>query len=125
MISSAMPSAKYSFSGSALELTKGRTATDFAAPTVGWGRVAVSVGVVRELDASACAKRAAVLYLAAVSVDIALLTARSMLSGTLPRSDRSGFAVSVNRFAITAWAVGPVKARSPLSISYNMQARLY
>src|SRR5215211_8988 len=125
MISSAIPSAKYSFSGSALEFTNGRTATDFAAATVGCGRVAVSVGVVSELDPSACANSAAVLYLADVSVDIALLTARSTLSGMLPRSERRGFAVSVKRFAITACAVGPVNARSPLSISYNMQARLY
>ena len=38
-------------------------------------------------------------------------------SGLLPRSERSGLTVSVNRFAITAWAVGPVNARSPLNIS--------
>src|SRR5687768_14516790 len=123
MISSAIPSAKYSFSGSALALTKGSTATDFAAATVGCGRVAMSVEVVSELEASACANIAAVLYLAAGSGDNALLTARSTLSGMLPRNERSGLAVSVNRFAITACAVGPVKARSPLSISYSITGK--
>src|SRR5881628_1271694 len=101
MISSATPSAKYSFSGSVLALTNGRTATDFAADIVGCGNVAVSVGVVSEPDARACAKSEEVLYRADASVDIAFVTARSTLSGTLPRSERNGFGVSVKRFAIT------------------------
>src|SRR5215213_939655 len=98
MISSAIPSAKYSFSGSALALTNGRTATDLAVATVGCGTAAGSVSVLGELAASASANVANVSYLAKGSVDIALLTARSTLSGTLPRSERRGFAVSVNRF---------------------------
>jgi hypothetical protein len=39
MISSAMPSVKYSFSGSALMFAKGSTATDLAAETMGCGTV--------------------------------------------------------------------------------------
>src|SRR6185503_8521477 len=114
-----------SFSGSALALTNGRTATDLAAATVGCGRVAGSVAVAGELAASASANIANVSYLANGSDDIALLTARSTLAGMLPRIDRSGCGVSINRLTITACAVGPVNGRSPLSISYNMQARLY
>src|SRR2546428_9135469 len=61
MISSAIPSAKYSLSGSLLMFANGNTATDFAADTLGCGNVAVSVGVVAELDARACANNAEVL----------------------------------------------------------------
>ncbi len=53
MISSAMPSVKYSFSGSLLMLAKGSTATDFAAETTGAGITAVSLGVCRLSDARA------------------------------------------------------------------------
>src|SRR6476620_4678198 len=125
MISSATPSAKYSFSGSALALTNGSTATDFAADIVGCGTVAVSVGVVIEPDASACENIAAVLYRADASVDIAFVIACSTLSGTLPLSERIDLGVSVKRFAITACAVGPLKALSPLSISYKTHASEY
>ena len=61
MISSAMPSAKYSFSASVLMLENGRTATDFADATTCCGIVAVSVGVTTLPDASACANCADVL----------------------------------------------------------------
>src|SRR5688572_31200097 len=110
MISSAIPSAKYSFSGSALALTKGSTATDLAAAIVGCGTGAKSAAVVDEAAASASANIASVSYLADASIDIALLTARSRLCGMLPRNDRSGFGVSINRLTITACAVGPVNA---------------
>src|SRR5688572_5647870 len=106
MISSAMPSAKYSLSASLLMFENGSTATDFAEEIVGCGIVAVSVGVVRLPDASACANCAAVLYRCPMSVAIALVTARSTGSGMLLRSERGGAAVSVNRFAMTACGVG-------------------
>jgi hypothetical protein len=125
MISSAMPSAKYSFSGSAVAFTNGRTATDFAAETVCCGSVCVSVGVVSDPEASACANIAAVLYRSSASVAIALLTARSTLSGIMLRIARRGLAISVKRLDITAWGVGPVNGRSPDSISYRTHARLY
>jgi len=44
-------------------------------------------------------------------------SARSTFSGTFGRNDRTGFTVSVNRFAIIDCAVGPVKGFSPVSIS--------
>lgn len=61
MISSAIPSVKYSFSGSGLMFAKGITAMDFAAEIVGCGMVAVSVGVEVFPETSACANIAAVL----------------------------------------------------------------
>ncbi len=60
MISSAIPSVKYSLSGSALMLAKGSTATDLAADTACCGIVCVSVGVSRPLEPSALAKMAEV-----------------------------------------------------------------
>src|SRR5689334_21217316 len=82
MISSAMPSAKYSFSGSALMLANGRTATDFAADIALFGSDSVSVGVDILSDMSACANIADVVKRSPVSVDIAFDTAQSMLAGT-------------------------------------------
>lgn len=41
----------------------------------------------------------------------------SIASGTLGRNRRTLGAGSANRFAITAWAVGPVNGASPASIS--------
>src|SRR5512138_3371050 len=109
MISSAIPSAKYSFSASVLMLANGSTATDFADETACCGIVVVSVGVVILLDASACANCAAVLYRPPMSVDIARLRARATGSGTLLRISLTGRTLSVKRFAITDCGVGPVK----------------
>src|SRR5688572_19097471 len=102
MISSAMPSVKYSFSASALMFVNGRTAIDFADDTAGCGIVCVSLGVLRLVDASACAKRAAVLKRALASIAIALVRAFSTVSGTLLRTDRIAGTLSVNRLAMTA-----------------------
>ena len=57
MISSAMPSAKYSLSASALMLAKGNTATDFAAETVGRGFVLTMMGLATAPAPIARAKR--------------------------------------------------------------------
>src|ERR1700746_2394813 len=59
MISSAMPSLKYSFSGSALMFTNGRTAIDFVLVAVGGGGV-MPGGVLALGDVSACENCAAV-----------------------------------------------------------------
>src|SRR5687768_6521435 len=102
MISSAIPSVKYSFSGSALRFAKGRTATDFAADTAACGSVAVSVGVDMLPDASACPNCATVKYRLDASVDIAFVTAFSTLSGIELLIVLTGRGISVNRFAIVA-----------------------
>src|SRR5512141_3436299 len=99
MISSAIPSVKYSFSASALMLVKGRTAIDFAVETTGCGIVWVSLGVCRLFEASAWANSPAVRNRAVESVDIALLSAFSTFSGTVLRTERIDLGGSVNRFA--------------------------
>src|SRR5665647_301954 len=85
MISSAIPSAKYSFSGSALMFANGSTATDLAADIALFGRVPVSVGVDIVSDASACANSAEVVNRSDESVAIAFDTAHSTLAGTEER----------------------------------------
>ncbi len=117
MISSAMPSAKYSFSGSALMFANGRTATDFAADTGVFGIVSVSVGVAVCPETSACANNADVENLFDVSTAIALVTAQSTLAGTEDFRDCSGRGLSVKRFAMIDCGVLPLNGRSPEIIS--------
>ena len=121
MISSAMPSVKYSLFDSALMSANGSTATDFAADTVCCGIAITSDGD----ESSACAKSAEVSNRSDGSVAIALLSARSTLSGMLLFTERIGVTDSVNRFARIACAVGPVNGRCPDNISYTTHARLY
>src|SRR5512141_1391179 len=125
MISSAIPSAKYSFSGSALMLANGSTATDFAADVAAFGSVSVFVGVDIVSETRACENCADVVNRSPDSVDIAFEIAQSMFCGTEGRSDWSDLGLSVNRFAMIDWGVEPEKGRSPPIISYNMHARLY
>ena len=58
MISSAIPSAKYSFSASGLMLVNGSTATDLAADTLGRGLVWMMMGAADAPEPIACANRA-------------------------------------------------------------------
>ena len=105
MISSAMPSEKYSFSRSALMLTNGSTAIDFAAVAV------VTVppgGDVTPDPPSAWPNCAAVAYRSAGSFASAFATACSTHSGTASRNARSAGTGSVKAWAMIAWAVGPV-----------------
>src|SRR5687767_13529275 len=125
MISSAIPSAKYSFSASALMFANGSTATDFACDTVVFGKASVFVGVVSWPETSAWANSAEVANRPDPSVDIALVTAQSTLAGTDDRISCNGLGVSVNRFAMIDCGVFPLNGLSPEIISYSMQARLY
>src|SRR5512140_378985 len=98
-------------------LVNGSTATDFAAETAALGRDAVSVGVIVLDELKAWANCAEVVYLAFASVAIARITAFSTFSGTSLRTARSGFGVSVKRFAMIACGVAPLNGRSPVIIS--------
>src|SRR2546427_795091 len=96
MISSAMPSEKYSLSRSALMLTNGKTAIDFAAAATdrvpGGGDVAP--------DPSAWPNCAAVAYRSAGAFARALVTACSTHSGTASRK-----ACSAGTRSVKAWAM--------------------
>src|SRR6476660_1293805 len=113
MISSAIPSAKYSFSGSALMLANGSTATDLAADITFLGSDSVFVGVDIVSDASAWANSADVVNRSDDSVAIAFFTAQSMLGGTELRTLWRGLGVSVKRFAMIDCGVLPENGRSP------------
>ena len=76
-------------------------------------------------EQAAGANCAAVLYRPEASMAIALVTALSTRSGIELRNERTGFGISVKRFAITAWGVAPLNGRSPVSISYSTHPRLY
>ena len=100
MISSAMPSVKYSFSGSLLVLVKGSTAIDLT--TCAPSGAGVAVGVVTIGGTIALANSLDVVNRLAESCDIALVTAASVSSGmsfTFFLRDGAG---SVNRLLRTA-----------------------
>ena len=125
MMSSVIPSLKYSFSGSVLMFSNGRTATDFAA-TTSWTiacaaptAMATVAGVPR-----ASANWAAVVNRSAGSVAIAFFTAASTASGTSSRKARGEGTGPLNRFAMTAVTVVPRNGGSPTSISKSTQPRL-
>ena len=125
MISSAMPSVKYSFSGSALMLTNGRTAIDFAVTASDdWlpGGVAPPE---EEGPARAWPNCTAVAYRIAGSFASALPTASSTHSGTVSRNACRAGTGSVNAWAMMAWAVGPVYGVRAVSISNSTHPRLY
>ena len=111
MTSSVIPSAKYSFSGSALRLRNGRTATDGARAEAG----AVSASANAFGDA----------HRSAGTLASAFVNACSTPGGTAGRSRRTAGTGSTKHLVITACAVGPVNGGSPASISYNTQPRLY
>ena len=98
MMSSVIPSLKYSFSGSVLMFSNGRTATDFAATTsltiacAAPTAMATVAGVPR-----ASANWAAVVNRSAGSVAIAFFTAASTASGTSSRKARGDGTGLLNR----------------------------
>ncbi len=115
MISSAMPSLKYSNSGSPLRFANGKTAIDSPpSPSV----VASSRAVRAAANWAAVANRSAGALASAVN------TARSSASVTVGRTLRIGGAMSTEWRAITACAVRPVNGTDPVSISYTTHARL-
>src|SRR6266550_6914118 len=114
MISSAIPSVKYSFSASALMFVNGRTAIDLT--TCAPSGTGVVVGVVTVLTTRALANSPEVEKRAAASRDSAFDRARSISSGTPSRTLLSDGTGCVKRLVSTACAVGPVKGLSPVSI---------
>ena len=125
MISSVIPSLKYSFSGSALMFRNGSTAIEFAA--AGGGRTSGRAGDVTVSGpclASAATKSAAVANRSAGAFASALTTTCSSQSGTVSRTARRRGTGSIACRARIAWADQPVKGGSPASISYSTQARL-
>src|SRR5262245_21697482 len=116
MISSATPSVKYSFSGSALIFTNGNTAIDFVL-AVATLDVVIPGGVLEPGAFSACENWAAVGKRTAASFASACTTTGSSHSGRSPREPRSGGGGSVKHCAMIAWAVGPVNGVRPESIS--------
>ena len=111
-ISSVMPSAKNSFSGSALMLANGSTAIDFC-------------GAVREVTESGCASAAtrsrAVWNRSAASRASDRATTPATARDTSSRIAETCAGVFQKRIAITACAVGPTNACSPVSISKSTQ----
>ena len=125
MISSVIPSLKYSFSGSALMFVSGRTAMALAAgagvrpaATVAWAGAADPL-----TWRSASTNCAAVGNRSTGVLARARVSASSTASGT-SRVTRTLGMGEMNRLAMMAWAVAPVKGGSPVSISNSTQARL-
>ena len=126
MISSVIPSLKYSFSGSALMFASGRTAMALAA---GAGVRPAATGRLRPgwptplIWRSASTNCAAVANRSTGVLARARVSASSTASGT-SRVTRTLGMGEMNRLAMMAWAVAPVKGGSPVSISYRTQPRL-
>ena len=108
MISSAIPSLKYSFSGSVLMFANGNTAMDFGAsvPHVE-AAVVASESRKRAIDAGRCAGSRA----------IAVKTAASTCRCTPLRFVVTRGGCRVNRWTRIDSNVGPVNGGSPVSIS--------
>ena len=117
MISSVIPSLKYSFSGSGLRFANGSTAIDLAAAGAGAG---LPAGGVR----SASANSVAVVNRSAGIFSSAFITACSTARGTACRTVRNAGTGSSEWRARTACGVGPVNGGPPASISYSTQPRL-
>ena len=114
MISSVIPSLKYSFSGSALMLARGSTAMALAA-----GALLGASGGVRwaaPFGRSTSAKWAAVGKRSTAARASARVTTSSSPSGT-SRIALTWGTGETNRLVMTACAVGPVNGTSPVSIS--------
>src|ERR1041384_674196 len=109
MISSAIPSVKYSFSGSALMLTNGSTAIDLAAAAAPVPCVGDPGGVVTPGAFSAWANTAAVAWRSAGSLASAFITACSTQAGASARNPRNGGGGDVKHCAMIACAVLPTK----------------
>ena len=113
MISSAMPSLKYSFSGSVLMFANGSTAIEVGAlppPAAGAG------------GESASRKRAIVANRSAGSRAMAMYTAASTCRGREGMAAESRGGALVNRCTRIASIVAPVNGGSPVSISKSMLA---
>src|SRR2546423_1838737 len=115
MISSAIPSAKNSPSGSALKLAKGSTAIDLTEPVPGVN--GLPSGVLKWAATSARAKSIVVEKRPPASLDIALPSADSTSSGAAAKTERIDGTGSLNRLLSTACAVAPVNGLRPDSIS--------
>lgn len=105
MTSSVMPSAKYSFSGSALKFWNGSTATEGACARPVAGAL------------SAFTKSATDANRSTGSLAMALARASSTSAGTSDRRRRTEGTGSTRRFVMIDWAVDPVYGGSPASIS--------
>jgi len=126
MISSVMPSLKYSFSGSALRLASGSTAMALRAGEAGGVRTATVPCPDEPMpfswrrastNAPAVAKRSTGVLASARDSTSSTASGTSRVIRTLGTGE-------TNRLAITACAVAPVKGGSPVSISYSTQPRL-
>ena len=114
-ISSVMPSAKNSFSASALRFANGSTAIDFCGAA---DACAVSGA------ANAAANSLPLSNRSVANRSSARCTARATGRGTPGRSAVTLAGVCTKRFAITACTVAPVNGGAPTSISYSTQPRL-
>ncbi len=125
MISSVMPSAKYSFSGSALMFLNGSTpmAAGAAAADSLLARCDPVIAA-RPMSRSASANSAAVGYRSTGVRASARVTAASTASGT-SRVVRTLGIGDTNRLAMMACGVMPVKGGSPVSISNRTQPSEY
>ena len=113
MMSSVIPSAKYSFAGSGLKFVNGSTAIDLGLGRTARGWVSASANAAAEANRSAG------------TVASALSRACSTPPGTVARRRRTPGAGPARRLAITACAVGPVYGGSPANSSYKTHPRLY
>ena len=120
MISSVIPSLKYSFSGSALMLVSGMTATDFCDGAARPVSVTVPVGVVpvppRSNFSIASASAPAEAWRSTGVRARERVTSASTCSGTSRVARTCGIG-DMNRLAMIDCAVGPVNGGSPVSIS--------
>ena len=115
MISSLIPSLKYSSSGSALMLTKGNTAIEVGAATAACSPEA----------SRAAANASAVSNRSAGDLASACMMAASMWAGTPPRRSRTEGTGSPKHLAMMARVVAPVYGGSPASISNSTQPSEY
>jgi hypothetical protein len=125
MMSSVMPSLKYSFSGSVLMFSNGSTATDLPLSATCWMACAAPTAIATvAAGVSASENWEAVLNRSAGTVAMAFRTAASTASGTSSRAERGDGAGELSRLAITAVRVDPRNGASPTSISYSTHPRL-
>ena len=119
MMSSAIPSPKYSFCLSSLKFTNGSTAIDCAGAAIG-----ATTGIESIAVSSACHSAAEPGRSIGVRLS-ARCKARATGLGTPSRNAVISAGVWTNRLAMTACTVGPVNGGSPTSISYNTQPNEY
>ena len=124
-ISSAMPSQKYPFSGSALRFTNGNTAIECSGAGAVWARMGVGSATVTGPGVlSAATNSAAPSNRSAGAFASARVTACSSHWGTVSRNVRTRGRGSSTCRARIACADHPVKGGPPASISNSTQPRL-